>query len=107
VKAIRLLFALYILALSVYPCSDKATCSHEKKEGIAIVDPNHHDHKQAEQDICSPLCICSCCAASVQLTVNYINMPVGIEHATKFVIPYQEKALVNHASSIWQPPRIA
>src|SRR5690349_15589577 len=103
----RLLFAVYLLALSVYPCSDKSTCSHEKKDGIAIVNPNHHDHKQAEQDICSPLCICSCCAASVQLTVNYIHLPVYIEHRTKHIIPYQEKALLNFPQAIWQPPRIA
>jgi hypothetical protein len=103
----RLLFALYILALSVYPCSDKGTCADEQKAGIAVVDTSDHDHTQAEQDICTPLCICSCCAASVQLTVSYLSMPVRIDHDTKLIIPYQEKSLLNLPQSIWQPPKLS
>lgn len=106
-KAIRFLCALYIIALSVYPCSDANTCADEKENGIAFVDYEGSGHSDGEQDACTPFCVCSCCAAHIQLNYSAaasLTMPV---HNTKLNTPYFEKPLLHNAKAIWQPPKIS
>src|SRR5690348_13758934 len=103
---IRLFFALYILFLSVFPCSDRNSCADEKMNGITVVETGTHNHSSSEQDFCSPFCNCACCAVSVQVTIGNVLLP-SFSHNTKALIPYQEKSLLNSPHSIWQPPRLA
>jgi hypothetical protein len=107
VKTIRFLFAIYVLFLAVYPCSDKETCADERKAGVAVVDVAAHDHSSNEQDFCTPFCICSCCAAHIRLNhVSDISVATLV-HNTKIATLYFEKPLLNKAKSIWQPPKIS
>lgn len=102
-KVIRLLFALYILAIAVYPCGDVDTCVDEQKVGIAVVE--HENHSTTEQDACSPFCICSCCASHVQIRgIATLRMTNAI-HNTTISTLYIEKPFLENGHSIWQPPR--
>ncbi|MBN8577965.1 MAG: hypothetical protein J0L66_13560 [Cytophagales bacterium] len=105
-RVIRFLFALYVLALSAYPCSDKETCMDERKAGMAFISVTDHDHTSREIDQCTPFCICACCAAHVQLT-SRANQEFSIfAHNTKQRSSYFERSVSNIGHSIWQPPKI-
>jgi hypothetical protein len=107
VKVIQLLFALHVLFLAVYPCSDKETCIDEMKTGITFIDNGSHDHNTSEQDFCTPFCICSCCAAHIQVNqVSDISIATLV-HNTKLATFYFQRPLLNNAKSIWQPPKLA
>jgi hypothetical protein len=105
VKVIRFIFALYILYMAVYPCSDSKTCVDERNAGIALVNQANHDHSSSEQDLCTPFCICSCCAAHVQIKCSNYASQVNLPLNTKLIPLYLEKPIINNGVSIWQPPK--
>jgi hypothetical protein len=97
---------MYVIALSVYPCSDGNTCADEIKNGQQSIGVSDHEHSDSEEDLCSPFCICSCCAAHIKLSpISDLNFPTVV-HNTKEIIPYLEKQIVFDHNHIWQPPRI-
>jgi len=98
VKLLSLLFALYFSVLAGYPCTD---ADERANADVAF----HMQHNQAGADQCSPFCICSCCATSVQLTAEAITLTVDRAHNSKFITPYLDKHVVHNQSSVWQPPR--
>ncbi|HNV30916.1 MAG TPA: hypothetical protein PKJ83_17345 [Cyclobacteriaceae bacterium] len=106
-KVIQLLFALHVLFLAVYPCSDRETCIDEKKTGITFVDNGSHDHNTSEQDFCTPFCICACCAAHAQLNTLTSQEFSAFAHNTKQLSLYFENPVSNENHSIWQPPKLA
>lgn len=106
-RVIRFLFTMYVLALAVYPCNDKETCTDERKANITFVSVTDHDHTNSEVDQCTPFCICACCAANIQLNpVADISFAVLV-HNTKLTTLYFEKPILVNASNIWQPPKLA
>lgn len=106
-KLTRFIIACYLLFLAVYPCSDKETCADEQKAGITFVENSSHNHSNAEQDFCTPFCICSCCAAHIQLNYTTDISLAMLEHNTKLVTLYFERPLLNDAKAIWQPPKLS
>ncbi len=105
-RVMYFLFAMYVLALSVYPCSDKETCADEGKAGITIVSVTDHNHTSSEVDQCTPFCICACCAANIQLNHQLQITFSDLIHNTQVATLYFERPLLNNAKSIWQPPKI-
>lgn len=97
-------FAVYLLYLAVYPCSDSSTCADEKKAGLEVVDISGHDHGTNELDHCTPFCICSCCSTSMQATA-FLNIDLQQADHNTVVIPYRENYIPNNSYSIWQPPK--
>ena len=106
-KTLSFILSVYLLLLAFYPCTDNETCADEKKEGITIATTAGHDHHESEEDHCSPLCICSCCAAIFQVSKNTIDIPVHIDHNTILVTPYIQGKLADSNFAIWQPPRLS
>lgn len=104
-KVAHFIFAVYILLLSVYPCSDNDTCADEQKIGITQIDTGSHHHTNSEQDLCTPFCICACCAAHIKLTFLANTDLAGVIHNTKVITPYIEKQALSNNNHIWQPPR--
>jgi hypothetical protein len=106
VKVIKLILAIYITALTVYPCGDQYTCKDEHQNGEQVTNVSDHEHSDDEKDICTPFCICSCCAAHIRLSsISNITL-TGVTHNTKKIIPYVEKQVLSDHNHIWQPPRI-
>lgn len=97
---------MYVIALSVYPCSDGDTCVDEIRNGQQLDSVYNHEHSDSEEDLCSPFCICSCCAAHIKLSsIPTLNFP-PVVHNTKEIIPYLEKQITFDNNYIWQPPRV-
>ncbi|MCW5909532.1 MAG: hypothetical protein KIT62_00575 [Cyclobacteriaceae bacterium] len=96
-KMYYFILALYIAALSVYPCYD-GTCAGERAtETVA------HDEGEPEPESCSPFCASACCALRVY--------PAALQ-LTVFVLPaeanpgfYTDPFIATVIQSIWQPPR--
>ena len=68
---------------------------------------DNHSHDKAN-DLCSPFCICNCCAGSVlsfSSTVAFQTFIVS-EWTTKQKITYKSVFASNFFGSIWQPPQI-
>jgi hypothetical protein len=87
---------------------DRDTCTDEPVSITAQTSlADHHTQDTNDQDHCSPLCICSCCAAFIQLTTSVIVIPVHVSHYTGLIVPYQQRAFSADTHSIWQPPRLA
>ncbi len=106
VKPIRFILAIYITALTVFPCSDPYTCKDELQKGKQVMSISDHEHSEDEQDVCTPFCICSCCAAHIRLSSASDIDFAGVIHNTKQTIPYLEKLVLSDHNHIWQPPRI-
>jgi hypothetical protein len=103
---IRLLFTLYIFFLSVYPCKDKETCLDEQRAGIAFTENGNHNYSNAEQDFCTPFCICSCCAAHIQLNhLSGFSFALQV-HNTRQATRYFERFSPGSETAIWQPPKL-
>ncbi len=107
-RFITFLLAIYILLLSIVPCSDThndcVTKDTQKKE----IGTSHHDHNQDQDDNCSPFCTCSCCAmAYTVMNFSQYECKVLKEYtfSEKVAIP-EESYHSNYYGNIWQPPKI-
>lgn len=103
-RAIIILYTLYITCLACYPCTDSQTCVDEVKSSIVVIDTEGHEHSDAEQDHCSPFCICSCCRAQIQQPSYYFFD----FHAVRLIaLRYDLNTphIQTISASIWQPPR--
>ena len=103
--------ALYILAfytviLSCIPCQDEVLrVSYPATKATINANADHQD--QGIVDLCSPFCICACCAG---ITLQDPVMSLPEVASTAF---FSDKAFTYTAridggglASIWQPPRI-
>lgn len=90
------------------PCADMEvnSATHTQTEFTSNHEKHSHDR---ENDLCSPFCICSCCAGYVidfssPVTFQTIIIP---ELIRKQKIVYKSIFSSNFYGSIWQPPQIA
>lgn len=105
-KYFWLIFSIFLLSLSVYPCSDNDECEKAKREVSKV-----HNHEKQHQDTehCTPFCTCSHCPASAffqQLsTVSFLKKQIAFEHKpeNKYTFIFTEEISIK----IWQPPKIA
>lgn len=106
-KWTHFLMAIYLMAVSFYPCTD-ADLVDAANNRVELTH-NHNDHSDTEtHHICPPFCACNCCSVQV---LNYssnftFEFPIPFYH-----IPLKESFYVSNLSdtysgSIWQPPQI-
>ncbi len=102
------IFSIFLLSLSVYPCSENDNC--EKKTKSEVSKNNNSQNQQQEAEHCTPFCTCSHCPASV-FFIHIITY-----NLKKKVILFQEKKLISFynytytktiSDKIWQPPKIS
>lgn len=103
------IFSLLILFVAAYPCADKYIDSSDLDFITYIVDHSSISQEDMDNDFmdhCSPLCSCTCCAASITIAYT-LSIPYfkEIEHIEKLQSEYESlyKSIVY---SIWQPPKI-
>ena len=105
-KIFAFFMAIYILVLSVVPCSDVHNDCNSSKSKTELT--QNHDHQQDQDDNCSPFCICSCCSASFEMSYNHpfqIKVPQVFVLSTKVYIR-NFSFLSNFSNTIWQPPKV-
>ncbi|SEJ65040.1 hypothetical protein SAMN05216327_11534 [Dyadobacter sp. SG02] len=104
------LLAFYVLALSCIPCQDEAVPLPNSSvkayvaAGAAVA--NAEEAHQEMIDLCSPFCICACCA-SVTINPAIAALP---ENAVSQLIPpadfsYLQILYTGDRAGIWQPPQ--
>ncbi len=100
-KWLAILLSIYLIILSCIPCADAAPGADTMEQ--TITNSNSTDHFPAA-DLCSPLCVCNCCAGfALQATAQKVS-PAVFEIA----IPapaYRSVAVSQPSFSIWQPPK--
>ena len=105
-KNFWLIFSVFLLSLSVYPCSDAEECESTAKTEISKA--NNHNHTQ-ETEQCTPFCTCSHCPASAfyqQLSVvSFNDKTVIFDKQTKN--HYTQSYIEEISLAIWQPPKIS
>lgn len=104
-KWFRFLFAIYLLCLAFFPCTDN--------EFNEITQTSHsfsvtHQVPDAVDDSCSPLCLCNCCGISITLlkikSKEEIHPPIVF---TSLIVLWNEEYLdLDYLDEIWQPPRL-
>jgi hypothetical protein len=103
------LLAFYVLALSCIPCQDEALPLPDSNGTAAVATAsiaNAGDSHQEAIDLCSPFCICACCA-SVTITPTVAALP---DNAVSQLIPpagfsYLQMLYTGDMAGIWQPPQ--
>jgi len=99
-KFFVVILALYVVGLTVMPCSDVYAVENPQTS-ITIMADNHNDYH--EMDMCSPFCFCTCCQSLFESTVSeYMpSNPVAIPIDYNFI----EKSYKNPVNSFWRPPK--
>lgn len=98
------LLAFYVLALSCIPCQDEAVSFADGSAAASVANAGA-DHQEAI-DLCSPFCICACCA-SVTISQAIAILP---ESTVSRLIPpagfsYLQILYAGDMAGIWQPPQ--
>lgn len=95
---------MYMLVLSLAPCSDTMECQEPVQTNIASY--TSHENHSHEAEMCSPFCICACCGSLISFaepsaSLNYLNF-ASLETRPIYnsILPLE----VHFA--IWQPPKI-
>ncbi len=86
------------------PCADGEAFSSRQKVTISNQSTPHHDN-----DVCSPMCVCSCCGCQgFSLNNAYSYSLISIKTIIDKKVPeYKSVFASNFFGSIWQPPQIA
>ncbi|WP_394332461.1 DUF6660 family protein [Niabella drilacis] len=106
-KFFALLFVVYLLAVSVMPCSDGYSRCNTSGSGTEMT--RSHDHPASHRDICGPFCICSCCGATANFAFQLLKADATKApdvKARKF-LPRDFFFISNYYGNIWQPPKIS
>ncbi|WP_221391231.1 DUF6660 family protein [Dyadobacter sp. NIV53] len=106
-RLIFYLLSFYTISLSCIPCQDEIVMpSHDSYSAIANIKTNQNAEQQVV-DLCSPFCICACCAG---VTLQYATASLP---ALSYSLFPDEKSFryIPHSGSgntmmIWQPPRV-
>ncbi|WP_157813399.1 hypothetical protein [Flavobacterium sp. 5] len=95
--------SIIILILSCMPCADKEQDVSFEKMTINNSSKQHHN-----KDICSPLCVCSCCGCQghVHNTICSYNIFSVKTIIDKNLPEYKSIITSNFFGSIWLPPQI-
>ncbi|MBP1640127.1 MAG: hypothetical protein H6Q17_1710 [Bacteroidetes bacterium] len=102
-KWFAILFSVYLLGLSLYPCQDAVSGGSKHQSEVVQGTPLHTDC----MDQCSPFCNCQCCSTPVlgfvpSIQPHYWTLALG-ELLPKYISQYYSSLF----SSVWQPPELA
>ncbi|WP_394370737.1 DUF6660 family protein [Pedobacter endophyticus] len=109
-KALLIIFGIYMLALSVMPCSDAVNeCQRTTSNSSSSELVESHNHQNDSNDFCSLFCTCNCCsiAAHSKIAASYTkNERLPLFSFIKFPIR-SSFLLSNYYGNIWQPPKVS
>ncbi|MGK0364449.1 MAG: hypothetical protein ACI85O_001506 [Saprospiraceae bacterium] len=107
------ILAIYLLLLSLIPCSDGGGGMVELIQHFFKVELHAHsghdeDSGSCGDDFCSPFCVCNCCSIAIdfpaeaslnikEYTPSPTTQPSFIPHEVRIIYP----------TNIWQPPRFS
>jgi hypothetical protein len=104
-KLISYLLAFYTIALACIPCQDEI--SLPLQDHIRTEVSTTHDHDTTPvADLCSPFCICACCAAITLLGAPSCLPEIAVKpRYEQTYFTYNSPFGSNSLNAIWQPPK--
>ncbi|MFZ7114614.1 MAG: DUF6660 family protein [Bacteroidota bacterium] len=94
---------IYLMTIMLMPCND--ICDSHQHDVTSLMQ-SASDHHEAEDDMCSPFCLCSCC--STAMTIHYLpNITLQAKPALQDFVLFDQQFFSIDNSSIWQPPKIS
>lgn len=99
--------ALYVVMLSCIPCQDDVAFKAGSVSPAAVVSDAGDGHGEA-LDLCSPFCICACCAG-VTIVKPAPGLPETglVPRPSVAGVPYISPIYAGDPAGIWQPPKIS
>jgi hypothetical protein len=105
VKLLIVIFSLYVLLLPALPCSDPNECRETAATEAPVNDTGNH--KQHDEEACSPFCNCSCCGQIFTPVLHLNRIAIVKQTAQKQQYFYQDISLSSDfLGTIWQPPKV-
>ena len=106
-KWTHFLMAIYLMAVSFYPCTDSDAADTVISAVELTYGHEGHSHNE-ERHTCPPFCACNCCSVQVLNYVSVVTFDFPIPFQT---IPLKESFYISNLSdaysgSIWQPPQL-
>lgn len=103
-KYVSILFSLYLIALTLMPCSDVP-----KLKAIELVScssqNNYSNSDHCTEEGCAPFCSCSCCAVG-----KYVDLQARIKLGSPIIqVTYvirSNTAIKQQPVDVWQPPKL-
>lgn len=108
VKFISYILSIYMLALSLVPCSDGMDFMHSDCDTDTEVVDNSHNHSDHDhEDLCTPFCICACCGsmAMIPTTIDYSGSYAKVP--TLCLHNYQSNYSFDYSKGVWHPPTLS
>lgn len=100
------ILAFYTVVLSCIPCQDEPL-RVSYKSSIAIINASADHQDQGTVDLCSPFCICACCAGiTLQQPAASLPDATSLPFFNDDIFAYTAGSKGGDLASIWQPPRI-
>jgi hypothetical protein len=100
-KIFCILFPIYFIALVVMPCSDKENCNGIYPTQLSQL--NHH--AEHSDEICSPFCVCACCATHF-LVNDFLPVLNQVSVINTIYTDHNVAQTSSTIVSIWQPPKL-
>jgi hypothetical protein len=94
---------MYLLTLVILPCND--TCAADEHSTPLTMSQAQDDHNE-DNDLCSPLCACSCCSSQIILQSCIMDFESAPFYKKDFS-EYHVFMLNEPDYSIWQPPKLS
>lgn len=111
-RLFTLIFSIYLLAVSLLPCSDAYNECNNKtataRVQAAFTDTQEHNHKSDHNDLCGPFCTCACCGTILTAVTGFsvfaFHSPQPqVSEDPKFPI-WNVDVDSDYLGSIWRPP---
>lgn len=103
-KGLSIVLSIYIALLSWLPCSDEAIVVDSSQPVATFTSDTQRSDEHPPIDLCSPLCICSCCGGFV-LTSLPINTFQTLAKPIIRPVFYTLAPYCQPSFGFWQPPK--
>lgn len=100
-RLVALILSLFIVSLSLVPCSDDI---HVDEQMELASDHSNHDHEQG--DTCNPFCSCSCCGIAGLILSSPVCYSTFQPLEISTISVYNSDFVSSYYYFFWQPPKV-
>jgi hypothetical protein len=102
-RLFKIILAVYIVALSLVPCSDGIDKGHHEIANIEASSHSEAGHPDHAEE-CTPFCNCTCCGLALLTAADSFSFEIESSSSIDFF--YKNSSAISLTYSIWLPPKI-